>query len=197
MISYVLIVIVSLTSGAPAHAVLEGPMSQSWCEQLIESATYRGEDATTRRSSSCMSWPDAERALARYSCTPAGEAGAREQTETFDCARSAASSVDLSLRPPPIEPGRRRLSERYTGILVQGASIAEVPKTFAAADCPRALNVVTGAGEAGHIRCLTVTDERRLLAEARCRGPRVDATGTRWYRCGVDPAPYIGNAGHP
>lgn len=225
MISYVLVMIVSLATGAPTHAVLEGPMSQSWCERLILDAAYRGEDATTRKSTSCLSWPDARRALSRHSCRQTTELDVEEQRQEFDCApptaqgaprptvaprpavapapaqATTAASVaapDLVDLPAPVtEPARLRREERFTGVLVRGRAIEMVPKTFAASDCPPPLDLVTEDGDAVYIRCLSVSDQGKLLAEAKCSGPVVDQGGTRWYRCKESAALYVDVGRYP
>jgi hypothetical protein len=99
MISYVLVMIVSLATGQPTHASLEGPMSTSWCEQLIKRDGYSGEDATTRKSPSCVSWPDAQRVLAQNSCKQTPGPSPRWPSTQFDCA-APASEVSVPVPAP-------------------------------------------------------------------------------------------------
>jgi hypothetical protein len=68
MISYVLVMMMSLATGQITHAYVEGPMSDSWCEQLIVRDSYRGNDGTSLKVPSCMSWPDAQRTLLQNLC---------------------------------------------------------------------------------------------------------------------------------
>jgi hypothetical protein len=103
MISYVLVMIVSLATGQPTHAALEGPMSTSWCEQLIKRDVYSGEDATTRKSPSCLSWPDAQRVLAQNSCKQTPGPSPRWPSIQFDCATPApAPAPDPDPDPGPV-----------------------------------------------------------------------------------------------
>src|SRR6185312_15914697 len=54
MISYVLVMIISLTSGQITHAFVEGPMADSWCEQLIQHQEYSGQNGGTFRTANCL-----------------------------------------------------------------------------------------------------------------------------------------------
>ena len=115
MISYVLVILVSLATGQPTHASLEGPMSTTWCEQLIKRDVYNSADATSRKSPSCVSWPDAQRVLSQNFCKQAAP-GSRWQSVQFDCsapapaapapvAAPAASAAPASAAASPAAPG--------------------------------------------------------------------------------------------
>jgi hypothetical protein len=100
MISYVLVMIVSLATAQPTHASLEGPMSQSWCVQLIKREGYSGEDGTSRKSPSCVSWPDAQRALSQHFCKQTPGPSPRWQSRQFDCVAPAPPPVPAQVSPP-------------------------------------------------------------------------------------------------
>ena len=101
MISYVLVMIVSLATGQPTHASLEGPMSQTWCEQLIKHDGYSGEDGTSRKSPSCVSWPDAQRALSQHICKQTPGPSPRWPSIQFDCVAPAPAPVPARASAPP------------------------------------------------------------------------------------------------
>lgn len=96
MISYVLVMIVSLATGEPTHASLEGPMSKSWCEQLITQHAYSGTDATSRRMPACLSEPDAYHILQDNFCTRSPGPSQRWPRIEFDCAAPAAAPAAMS-----------------------------------------------------------------------------------------------------
>jgi hypothetical protein len=101
MISYVLVMIVSLATGQPTHVSLEGPMSQTWCEQLIKRDGYSGEDGTSRKSPSCVSWPDAQRALSQHFCKRTPGPSPRWPSIQFDCVAPAPAPVPARASAPP------------------------------------------------------------------------------------------------
>jgi hypothetical protein len=102
MISYVLILMVSLATGQPVQASLEGPMSQSWCVQLIAQAPYHGEDTTTRKSSSCLGWPDAQRVLTASFCTQRAQPGSGK-ARNFDCTPPAPPPAPAQTPEQPVQ----------------------------------------------------------------------------------------------
>lgn len=87
MISYVLVMIVSLATGQITHAFVEGPMADSWCEQLIQHEGYSGQSGDTFRTANCLRWPDAQLELAQSSCRQTSGPGFRTRRR-FDCAGS-------------------------------------------------------------------------------------------------------------
>src|SRR5579862_6199410 len=87
MISYVLVMIVSLATGQPTQAFVEGPMSDRWCEQLIQREGYSGQDRVTLRFASCLRWPDAQLELAQNSCMQTSAPVQRTRRQ-FDCVAS-------------------------------------------------------------------------------------------------------------
>jgi predicted Zn-dependent protease len=93
--------IVSLATGQPTHASLEGPMSQTWCEQLIKRDGYSGEDGTSRKSPSCVSWPDAQRALSQHFCKQTPGPSPRWPSIQFDCVAPAPAPVPARASAPP------------------------------------------------------------------------------------------------
>ena len=101
MISYVLIMMVSLSTGQVVHASLQGPMSQSWCVQLIQQAGYSGEDRTTRKSSSCLTWPDAQRLLTQNACARSAQPNPGQKGQQFDCVAPPAAAE--APQPAPAE----------------------------------------------------------------------------------------------
>jgi hypothetical protein len=84
MISYVLVMLVSLATGQPTHAFVEGPMSDRWREQLIQRDGYSGQDGGTLRFASCLRWPDAQLELADNSCSQTSAPVQRTRRQ-FDC----------------------------------------------------------------------------------------------------------------
>jgi tetratricopeptide (TPR) repeat protein len=100
MISYVLVMIVSLAAGQPTRASLEGPMSQTWCEQLIKRDGYSGDDGTSRKSPSCVSWPDAQRALSQHFCKQTPGPSPRWPSRQFDCVAPAPAPVPARVSAP-------------------------------------------------------------------------------------------------
>jgi hypothetical protein len=100
MISYVLVMIVSLAVGQPTRASLEGPMSQTWCEQLIKRDGYSGEDGTSRKFPSCVSWPDAQRALSQHFCKQTPGPSPRWPSRQFDCVAPAPAPVPARVSAP-------------------------------------------------------------------------------------------------
>ncbi len=108
MISYVLVMIVSLATGQPTHAFVEGPMSDSWCEQLIQQEGYSGQYGATFRAASCLRWPDAQLELAQSFCRQVSGPGRRRH---FDCATPETAPAPEPMHPPeppePIPAGKR------------------------------------------------------------------------------------------
>jgi tetratricopeptide (TPR) repeat protein len=90
VISYALVMIVSLTTGQPTQAFVEGPMSDSWCSQLIERYAYNAQDGTSVRVPTCLSWPEAQQMLVQNACTRASWTD-RHRRRLFDC--TAATDV--------------------------------------------------------------------------------------------------------
>ncbi len=84
MISYALVMIVSLATGQPTQAFVEGPMSDSWCTRLIERHAYNAQDGTSVRVPTCLSWPEAQQALVQNSCTRDSWTD-RRRRRLFDC----------------------------------------------------------------------------------------------------------------
>src|SRR5689334_5451267 len=103
MISYVLVMVLSLATGQPAHAFIEGPMSDSWCEQLIQQQGYGGQDRETFRVVSCLSWPDARLELVQSSCRPVSGPSYRTR-RYFDCItpEQYRSSVAAAIATEPV-----------------------------------------------------------------------------------------------
>lgn len=107
MISYVLVMIVSLATGQPSHAFVEGPMSDSWCRQLIQRDEYTGQTGEAFRVASCLRWPDAQLELAQNSCRPSF-APSQHTRRLFECAAAeqggssaVASAEARNLAPTP------------------------------------------------------------------------------------------------
>jgi hypothetical protein len=96
MISYVLVMLVSLSTGQPVHASLEGPMSRGWCEQLIRQDRYNGEDGASRKSPSCLSGQDAQRVLVDSFCTRTPGPSPHWPAIDFDCAPPAPAPAPVS-----------------------------------------------------------------------------------------------------
>ena len=108
MISYVLVMIVSLATGRITHAFVEGPMSDSWCVQLIQQEGYTGQTGATFRTATCLRGPDAQLELAQNSCRQMSGSGFHMRRQ-FDCSVaeeepqpsmqvSAAASVPVAAR---------------------------------------------------------------------------------------------------
>jgi hypothetical protein len=74
---------------------------------------------------------------------------------------------------------------------VRDRNIIVAPKTFGAADCPVALNTRTDNGQSLYLRCLSLEDREKLLAQARCGTSFVTASGNRRYACKDDPSRYL------
>jgi Tetratricopeptide repeat len=121
MISYVLVMIVSLAAGQPTHASLEGPMSQSWCVQLIKRDGYSGEDGTSRKSPSCLSWPDAQRALSQHFCKQTPGPRPRWPSIEFDCVAPAPAPAPARVSAPAV---RTRYHSRTRTNLILPSVIA-------------------------------------------------------------------------
>src|SRR6185437_5081570 len=102
MISYVLVMIVSLATGQITHAFVEGPMSDRWCEQLIQREGYSGHSGATLRTANCLRWPDAQLELAQSSCRQTSGPGFHTRRE-FDCAVPEDASMP-SPRLPAVAP---------------------------------------------------------------------------------------------
>jgi hypothetical protein len=219
MIAYALIMTVSLATGQPVHASLEGPMPDGWCSQLIQQAHYHSRDGTTQRSASCVGWQEAQRLLALSYCTH-GRPGATGRTRQYECGPPSvrrpsdpdsytvesasltsilATVPDPTLLPLPSSATAAPYSvsvpphqELYTGVLVHNRHITVVPKIFSAADCPASINTRVSEGHTLYVRCMSLAARQRLLQQARCGGASVDAAGTRRYACQNDPARYLG-----
>src|SRR5579862_1867418 len=95
MISYVLVMIVSLATGQPTQAFVEGPMSDSWCEQLIQREGYSGQDNLTLRFATCLRWPDAQLELAQNSCTQSSGPSPHTRRQ-FDCVAPGRATAAAS-----------------------------------------------------------------------------------------------------
>jgi tetratricopeptide (TPR) repeat protein len=91
MIAYVLVMLVSLSTGLPTHASLEGPMARDWCEQLIRQDRYVGADGTNRRQPACLSEAEVRRALLASYCTRHPGPSPRWPSIEFDCAAPASA----------------------------------------------------------------------------------------------------------
>jgi len=89
VISYALVMIVSLATGQPTQAFVEGPMSDRWCAQLIERYSYNSQDGTSVRVPTCLSWPDAQQVLVQNSCTRGDWTDRGGRRRLFDCYASA------------------------------------------------------------------------------------------------------------
>lgn len=227
-------------------------MSQSWCVQLIKRAAYHGDDGTTRRSSSCLSWPDAQRILSASFCRPTAQLHG-EQAVELDCAppapapqpvqapaadpvqppadtqtmgsqqaqhgpaevedpagsaattypdpaAAAAPTPERTADPIAVSPHGSRVARQrepdasskiYTGVLIRGRNIMVAPRTFAATDCPRALDAGAPGRHPVYLRCLSLDERQRLLSKARCEPAPINQPGTRRYACQEDPAPYL------
>jgi hypothetical protein len=110
MISYVLVLIESLTTGQLTQAYLEGPMSDSWCAQLIERAGYAGDDGTSRRLPSCVSWPAAQQMLLQHLCRHR-HGPAMPGRRHFDCEPPVPTAVSTTALAPA-EPQIASLTHR-------------------------------------------------------------------------------------
>src|SRR5215469_12718960 len=91
MISYVLVLIISLATGRVTNAVVQGPMSDSWCQQLIQQAGYSGQDGMTLRTAACLRGPDAELQLVQNFCRQTSEPSQRTRRQFVCVAPSQAS----------------------------------------------------------------------------------------------------------
>lgn len=103
MIAYVLVLMVSLSTGQTTQALLEGPMSRGWCEQLIRMDRYNGEDGSIRRSPQCLNGQEAQQLLAASGCTRAPGPSPRWPSIQFDCRTPAAAVTEepaSSIEPP-------------------------------------------------------------------------------------------------
>ena len=103
MISYVLVLIESLATGQLTHAYLEGPMSESWCERLIERDGYVGEDLTSRRLPSCVSWPHAQQMLLDHLCRQRRGPGLPWRRH-FDCEATVPTAISTASLAPAAAP---------------------------------------------------------------------------------------------
>jgi tetratricopeptide (TPR) repeat protein len=92
MIAFVLVMMVSLSTGQTTQAVLEGPMSREWCEQLILQDRYNGVDGVTRRMPRCLSGQEAQQLLAANACTRSPGPSPHWPSIPYDCAPSPAAS---------------------------------------------------------------------------------------------------------
>jgi tetratricopeptide (TPR) repeat protein len=105
VISYALVMIVSLATGQPTQAFVEGPMSETWCAQLIERYAYNRRDGSSVRVPACLSWPEAQQTLMQNSCTRASWTDQRRR-RLFDCIAdvvptAAAADAEVGRAPVP------------------------------------------------------------------------------------------------
>src|SRR6185437_1148101 len=135
MISYVLVMIVSLATGQITHAFVEGPMSDSWCEQLIQRAGYSGRSRATLRTANCLRWPDAQLELAQSSCRQTSGPGFHTRRQ-FECA----------VPEEAVSPSTRASAAATVPTVVRIAAAASQPAPWPAAmPAPAA-----GGGSAHH-----------------------------------------------
>jgi hypothetical protein len=128
MISYVLVMIVSLASGQITHAFVEGPMSDSWCEQLIQQQGYSGQTGATLRAANCLRWPDAQLELAQSSCRQTSGPGFHTRRQ-FECAVPEEA-------PSPSTRADAAASVLAVGRMAAAASVPAVARRAAAEPAP-------------------------------------------------------------
>jgi hypothetical protein len=190
MISYVLVVFVSLATGQPVHASLEGPMSPTSCERLITHAGYSGVDGTNLRAPPCLSWADAQGMLSQYFCKRTSGSSPRPWTREFDClspvpesapasastlprpndapmpsnlALPSAASGSISLRVTPAQPEAPASSVRPAP---WGQPFPRAQKRFSLGPASTALVAEARAQtHAGHYDVAAATIERALRIE--------------------------------
>jgi hypothetical protein len=115
MISYVLVLIVSRTTGHTTQALLEGPMSLDMCEQQVREARYNDGDAVTRKSPICMSAEESVKVLTANGCLQTPGPNPHWPTLHFDCAAAREAAPALAQEPritpsSPSAPGQRSAS---------------------------------------------------------------------------------------
>jgi hypothetical protein len=89
--------------------------------------------------------------------------------------------------PEPIPEAQKN----YSGVLMHGKSLMVAPRNFPVSDCPKALNTVTGEGDVAYMRCLSLDEQQKLLARAKCNHSAVNGNGTRLYQCDKKPGLYV------
>jgi tetratricopeptide (TPR) repeat protein len=92
MIAFVLVMMVSLSTGQTTQAVLEGPMSREWCEQLILQDRYNGVDGVTRRMPRCLTGQEAQQLLAANACMRSPGPSPHWPSIPYNCAPAPAAS---------------------------------------------------------------------------------------------------------
>ena len=151
MISYALVMIVSLATGQPTHAFVEGPMSDSWCVQLIQREGYSGQHGGHFRVASCLRWPDAQLELAQNSCRLVS-APDRRTRRRFDCvtpggelesAAVADEQASPSLHGSESDSAPAPASGRVTTL---AAASSEAASASLPASAPAVLPAPAGAG---------------------------------------------------
>jgi len=123
MISYALVMIVSLATGQATHASLEGPMSADWCAQLITQERYNGDDGTFRKSPACLNGEEARRILQDSLCTRRAGPSSHWPAIEYDCGTPS---------PAPVAAAEERAQDLESPTAPGEAPLEQAPETVAA-----------------------------------------------------------------
>jgi tetratricopeptide (TPR) repeat protein len=135
MISYVLVMIISLATGQPTRAFVEGPMSDSWCEQLIQHEGYAGREGASVRVASCLRWPDAQLQLAQSACRQTSGPGQHTRRQ-FECVAAQEQEQEEDAWPADRRPLARAAAPMPTTAALAASSPPEPSLGAALSDSP-------------------------------------------------------------